>query len=80
VATFGIEWTKEQARLLRAYPKRFVMFDSDRAEAVNQAKKLAWYLAGFGGGTEFVDLKGGRDPGDLDDAVARQLMVELIGG
>lgn len=79
VATFGIEWTKEQASLIKKFPRRFIAYDPGEPEAVVQSNKLAWHLAGFSGTTGLVeDLR--TDPGDLSDEEARELMVSLFGG
>jgi hypothetical protein len=75
VATMGINWKEEQIAILRKYPRRFILFDTEK-QAQKQAQKLAEWLSGYKGETEILKLSAG-DPGDLDPEAARSIMIEL---
>lgn len=64
VATFGVNWSREQLKRISAYRRRFIMFDDDPAGA-KSARRLAGRLAGLPGSTEVIEGFGG-DPGGLD--------------
>ena len=75
VGVFGIDWTIEQASILKNYTHRFIMFDPE-TQAQKQAKKLADWLAPFSGKTEIITgFK--TDPGDFQQAEADNIMKEL---
>jgi len=78
VATFGQEWSMPQVRLLKEFPRRFILFDSEK-QAQKEARKLAGALAGFSGSTEIITLTEASDPGELSEDAARKLMRELLG-
>ena len=78
IATFGVEYTKAQIRILIWKLKRaFVMYD---AGAEEQADKLAWDLAVFmpKNKVEVLQLKQG-DPDDLSDSDVRWIRKEVFG-
>ncbi len=76
VASLGVDWSVAQARALKDIPRRFIMFDPDRA-AQQRARKLANYLAVYDGETTILqDMD--VDPGDLPQEVADSIMKELI--
>lgn len=75
VATFGIDWKKEQANILRQYTKRFILFDPEPT-AQQRAMELAKWLSFYSGQTEV--LSGfNTDPGDMSDRRARKVMQEI---
>jgi DNA primase len=78
VATFGVQWTREQIVLLREYPRVFIMYDFGEAEAEEQGRRLAYALAGLGVSVELLlDAQG--DPADLSNEDAKLLMREIRG-
>lgn len=80
VATFGIEWTPEQALLLKKFLRVFIMYDFGEKQAQEQARKLGAVLSGFGVSTEKLliqDFQG--DPANLPDKKAEQLMRQVLG-
>jgi len=91
VATLGVVprrrvWCRPQAMQLRAFSRRYVMYDSrlkdgsgepDR-DAQRRARGLAEFLSQFPGTTEVVDDLP-CDPGDLSAAGARQIRRALLG-
>ena len=78
VATFGIEWTTPQARMIANRFKKFsILFDAE-PQAQEQGEKLYQYLTGRGLKGELAILeKEGMDPGSLTNKQARSLMDEL---
>ena len=80
VATFGIEWTNEQALLLKNFARVFVMYDFEEEQAEEQAYKLGVTLSGLGGvSVEKLYVPGhDGDPGDLTNEKARSLMGQLF--
>jgi hypothetical protein len=76
VATFGIQFSAAQVRLLAKFRVRYILFDAEE-EAQNQAQRLANALSGFGGVTEIVTLDDGEDPADLSPVDAGSLMGVL---
>jgi len=75
VALLGIDWKEEQAHILSAFPRRFIMFDPGVVEQ-RQANRLASWLAAMPGWTEIItgiDC----DPGDMTQEEADQIMEEL---
>lgn len=63
VATFGIDWKRQQVNKLRRFKKRFVMFDPEDL-AQRKAQELANALSLFDGETEVL-YGMPHDPGDL---------------
>ncbi len=63
VATFGIDWKRPQANILRAIPRRFVLFDPEPA-AQKRARQLAEYLCIFPGETTILEGFA-TDPGEF---------------
>lgn len=80
VATFGIKFKEEQAKLLLQFKNIFLLYDSenDDPQAGEQAEKLAWYVGSPDRHVEIIDLDEG-DPGELTEEEARMLMADLIG-
>lgn len=76
VATFGIQYSEAQVRLLRTWPRVVVLYDSGEPEARVQARKLAADLGALGTKTELVWLDV-EDPDDLPQADADKLMGQL---
>jgi hypothetical protein len=75
VATLGINWKKEQALILKNFPRRFIMFDPEY-EAQKEARDLAKWLGMYSGETEIIsDIS--TDPGDMSQEDADALMREL---
>jgi hypothetical protein len=63
VATFGIDWTRERANLLRRFKRRMILFDPE-VLAQKRAVELAEHLSIFPGVTEVISGFP-TDPGDL---------------
>ena len=78
VATFGVKYTAHQVNVLGKFRFRFVIFDSDDPQAMEQAEKLERDLHAFRGETEIIELPQGRDPGDLTDEEAMEIRRELL--
>lgn len=86
VATFGIMWTLEQARLLINFKRVFILFDTGDV-AQKKALELAELLSSISTApfssstytnTEIIELTGDiKDPGDLPQDEADYLMKEL---
>lgn len=77
VASLGVDWSLEQASLLKEIPRRFIMFDPDRP-GQKRARKLAEWLGSYNGETELITgLQ--TDPGDLPQQYADDLMRDLKG-
>jgi hypothetical protein len=75
VGLLGIDWKEEQAAILKKYEFRYIMFDPESI-AQKKAQELANWLAPFPGETEIISgLK--TDPGDLNQAEADNIMIEL---
>jgi len=77
VATFGIQYTRQQVMLLRGFSTQFVMYDSGDPQAVIQARSLAAELSAFSGSVEILALDTG-DPGEMEQEEADKLMHELL--
>ena len=77
VATYGIEYTKEQVALASIFKKKYVMFDSTDPQAKVQADKLASELSMLGGETNIIKLSGG-DPADMKPSEAGAMMRSLM--
>ena len=80
VATFGIEWSTEQALLLKDYARVFIMYDFGEAQAIRQAKSLGYTLSGLGVQVELITSPGHKgDPATLSNRRAQGLMKEIRG-
>jgi len=77
VATFGIEWTNAQVKLLRPFKRRFILFDSADVQAIRQAEKLSHALGAFDRNTEIIEVHD-KDPGEMSQDDADELMNELF--
>lgn len=75
VACFGIDWTPEQANIIRTIPHRFIMFDPETL-AQRKAKQLASWLSFYPGETELITGLG-CDPGDLSQKEAVEIRKDL---
>jgi transposase-like protein len=81
VATFGIDFTKQQARLIATnFNKVFIMFDSE-PQAQEKAKNLAHLISSaFTNSVKVINLSfiiENTDPGDLSQNDADSLMKEI---
>lgn len=76
VATLGMNWRRAQAHLLRRFRRRFFVYDPE-PRAQLRARRLAAYLAPFGGHSEVVSGFE-TDPGDMRDDDAAHLMRTLL--
>jgi len=76
VATFGIEFTLSQVRLLKDRFQKFIIFFDNEGQAQIQADKLAALLSGFNRQVEMIDTE--SDPGELSPQEAKQLKKELL--
>lgn len=76
VATLGIDWTLEQANILRCFKNRWVMFDPEPV-AQKRSRELADWLGGYGGNTSIIDDLI-SDPGDMNDESVRRVR-EIVG-
>lgn len=72
VATFGTSITDSQVRELSRYERVIFMFDPER-EAQERARKAAVRISSLGRTVELVELKAGRDPGELDEEEAHRI-------
>ena len=78
VATFGTEWTTDQAQLLLHQPRVFLLFDSGEEAADRFADRFCALLSAAGvPSVEKVFLNSGGDPADLSQDDADHLMREL---
>ena len=76
VATFGIEFTLQQIRILsKAFSRIFIMFDDD-PQAKIQAKKLMAELQFRGVEVINIDICG--DPGGMTDVEIQQLLKNIL--
>jgi hypothetical protein len=75
VATFGIDWSLSQVKLLleRNIKKAWVMYDSE-AQALKQADKLKTVLNSVGIKTGKISIQGYKDPGCLPQERADKIM------
>jgi len=77
VATFGIEWSPAQARMIaNRFKKFFIIFD-DEEQAQEKALSLYHYLTARNLDGEIVTLNTGGDPGELTDKAAKELKGDL---
>jgi DNA primase len=76
VATFGIDWDRKQAALLRRFQHRFIIFDPE-PKAQQRAEELAKVLSLFPGHTELV--YGFRtDPGEFPAHTVARIRQNLL--
>ena len=79
LAMFGTGWTMDQVQLLRTKSPRkvYVLFDSDDAGRVAAKKLLSaiWYCP-----CQKIELENYKDPGEMPQAEADQLMAMLTEG
>jgi len=78
VATFGMDWCLSQAKLLKTFKRRLIMYDGEK-EAQRQACKLAKTLSMYGGVTEVIEPTYGTDPAQLSDKEVRALRMDAFG-
>lgn len=77
VCTFGVEFTKQQVKLMiERFDNFFIFYDNDMP-GINKAKELAGILSSFGKSCETITNTDG-DPCDLSEDEARKLMFDLI--
>jgi len=75
VGTFGIDWKREQANVLRKYKRRYILFDPE-PKAQQRAEQLAATLSLFPGETEV--LSGfTTDPGEFSERKVRRIRESL---
>lgn len=77
VATFGIQYSEPQVRLLRNWPRVVVLYDSGEPEARVQARKLAADLGALGVPKVELVWLDVEDPDDLSQSDADHLMEQL---
>lgn len=76
-ATFGIEYTPQQVRVIANTFKQVAIIFDDEPQALKQANKLKADLKFRGVNTEVVTIVG-RDPGSISPWNARKLVIEII--
>jgi DNA primase len=76
VALLGIDWTTEQANILRAYRDRYILFDPE-VKAQRQAQRLGNWLSLFPGNTEIISGLS-SDPADLSKEQAQKIKKRLF--
>jgi hypothetical protein len=82
---FGIKYTPSQLRLLAEKKRRYVLFDTEDKQARKMGKQLARQLSIMVGYTEYVELddcewidpKAGRDPANMTQECADEIMAEM---
>jgi len=76
VATFGITWTTEQAKLLRRFAKIYILYDFEDA-AQDSAERLGMYLSVIHPSSDILLVSSTecheKDPSDLSDEEAKEL-------
>jgi len=79
VATFGVKFKQAQVRLLLAFKRIFILYDSEAQDpqAGEQARKLANSLTDGKRQVEIIELAEG-DPGEMDQKDANSLMGDLL--
>jgi len=78
VNSFGIKYRREQAKKLRRFDEVFIFYDPD-PQAIEQAEKIAAYLAMYKKDVHIIELKNKNiDPGELPQQYADDLMKELV--
>ena len=77
IATFGIEWSATQARMIATrFEKFFLLYDNEE-QAQEKALSLYHYLTARGLDGEIINLNTDNDPGSLTDKQARELKGDL---
>ena len=76
VATFGIEYKREQARLIAKQFKRGVVIFDSESQAIRQARKLVADLRVRGSDFSMMIIEG--DPGSMNQTEANELIKNLI--
>ena len=76
VATFGVEYSKQQVELLSHYQKVYILYDGDQAGRV-AAGRLGVELSGFECEVEVLELDEG-DPGEMSQEDADDLMSTCL--
>lgn len=76
VATFGIEFTTQQVRVIAKSFKRFAVIFDPEPQAIKQANKLVAELKLRGVDAFRIDIK--SDPGDLPQEEANYLLKQII--
>lgn len=76
VATFGVEWKREQALLLLNFEQIYIWFDPERG-AQKQANKLANFLCVMGKSVSILNYEK-SDPGDMNLREAEKIMKKLL--
>lgn len=76
VATFGIKYKLSQVNLLKRFKNKFILFDSEDAQAIEQSNKLANQLSAFPGLVEIIELDY-ADPAEMPQNKAKKLMRKL---
>ena len=71
VATYGVQWTQQQAALLEQIPYRAIVYDNTPRIAQQQARRLARRI-NWNGRTEVLRLRA-DDPGEASPQEVRQL-------
>lgn len=77
VATFGIDYTRAQVKMLKRFKRLRVFFDSADSQAVKQAELLAHDLSIWDNEVEIVECDY-DDPGSMPQIEASKLMKELL--
>jgi hypothetical protein len=77
IATLGVGYSQEQARLISKYPIRYVVFDSE-PKAQQRARKLCNDLSVFPGKTINLVLQTGKDPNEASKKEIQELRSMLI--
>jgi DNA primase len=77
VATFGIQYSQQQVKLLsEAFERIYILYDPEPA-ALNQAWKLQYDLNAWGAHSMVVNYRGDHDPGDYTDEEVQTLMETI---
>jgi len=77
VATFGIDWSAAQARMIATRFKKFFLLYDNEEQAQEKALSLYHYLTARGLDGEIITLNTNNDPGSLTDSEARELKGDL---
>jgi len=77
VGLFGIGFSEPQMQLLSQYKKVFIFFDPEE-QAQIQAEKLYYQLTARGVECQILEDDKGKDPGELGQKEANQLMHDLL--
>lgn len=79
VATFGIDWKKQQANILKNFKNCFIMFDCGDKNAAKRADELANFLSLYSRQVEVIEdfARGIKDPAELSTTQAKKIMQRL---